>query len=180
VERLRRELDKKDLTSALEEALQHKYEANRILAVFSLAAMEETPAVVEALENKKYRDVRLAAIEGLRHYLGRSRDNVAELFHFLRQKKFSPGHATITIQLLNSFSDREIARPETYSLLIEYLRHDHLAIRELADWHLRRLAPDPPKFQYDPAGTDAQLKKAQAEWKKKIPEGEVPQRKKPK
>jgi hypothetical protein len=180
VERLRRALEKKDLNAALEDTLQANAEANRVLAVFSLAAMEEIPAVVAALEDKKHRDVRLTAIEGLRHYLGRSRDNVAELFHFLRQKKFTPAHATITIQLLNSFSDRELARPETYALLIEYLRHDRVAIRELADWHLRRLAPEAPKYKYDPAGSDAQLKKAQAEWKKLIPEGQVPQRKKPK
>jgi hypothetical protein len=179
VERLRREMEKKGTTAPLVEGLQDKDAAYRVLAVFALGAVDEIPDVVSALEDRKNRDVRLAAVEELRHYLGRARGNLGDLFHFLRKNKFSPDHATITLQLLFSFNARETARPETYALLIDYLRHDRLGIRELADWHLRRLATDHPAIKYDPAGSDAELKKVQAEWKKKIPEGQLPKPKKP-
>jgi hypothetical protein len=181
VERLRKEMEKKPLTSVLEDELKSDQPARRGLAVFSLAALDEIPDLLNALENKQHHDVRLEAIDALRHWMGRGRDTIGDLFYHLRdKKKFSPAHATITIQLLHSFSQRQLSRPETYSLLIAYLTHPRLAIRELADWHLRRLVSEGPKYKYDPAGSEQQLKKAQAEWKKIIPEGQLPKRPKPK
>jgi hypothetical protein len=110
VEQLRRDIEKKGVSAALGEALQNKQPEYRVLAVFSLGAMDEIPDVISALEDSKHRDVRLAAIEELAHYLGRSRGNVAELFHLLRKGKFSAAHATITLQLLYGFTQQELTR----------------------------------------------------------------------
>jgi hypothetical protein len=49
-------------------------------------------------------------------------------------------------------------------------------VRELAWWHLYRLAPAGRSIRYDPAGPDAERDKAQAEWKKLIPSGQLPPR----
>jgi hypothetical protein len=64
--------------------------------------------------------------------------------------------------------------PETYSLLIDNLRHDRLAIRELAFWHLRRLVPAGQSIRYDPAGSSEQRERAFEQWKKLVPDGKLP------
>ena len=49
--------------------------------------------------------------------------------------------AEAILQLLFGFSAEDLARPETYAVLIDYLVHEKPAIRNLAAWHLIRLVP---------------------------------------
>jgi hypothetical protein len=76
------------------------------------------------------------------------------------------------LQLLHSPFDSKL--PETYEALIGYLRHDKLPVRELARWHLQRLAPKITDIPYDAAGSAAEREKAYQEWKKRIPDGKLP------
>jgi len=78
------------------------------------------------------------------------------------------------LQLLHSFGEEQLSQPEIYELLIEYLGHEKLAIRGLANWHLVRLVPEGKKIGYDPHATPEERARAQAEWRKLIPPGSLP------
>jgi hypothetical protein len=54
------------------------------------------------------------------------------------------------------------------------LNHRNIAIRELAHWHLVRLAPTGEDIPYDAAAAKAERDKAVAKWKKLIPTGQLP------
>ena len=70
------------------------------------------------------------------------------------------------------------AQAETYETLIAYLKHRKQAIRELAHWHLVRLAPVGRDIPFDAAATVAARAKSAEAWKKLIPDGELPPDKK--
>jgi hypothetical protein len=59
----------------------------------------------------------------------------------LIERKVPAADAENILQLLHSFSDADLAQPETCEVLIDYLAHARLAIRGLAYWHLYRLVP---------------------------------------
>jgi hypothetical protein len=82
--------------------------------------------------------------------------------------------AEIIMNLLHSFGDVDLARPETYGLLIDYLGHDLLPIRGLAHWHLVRLVPQGRKIDYDPLAPKEKRAAAVEEWRKLVPAGKLP------
>src|SRR4029077_2731931 len=95
--------------------------ANRTLGVYGLAALDDLPRLIDCLANEQHRDVRVAAINALRHWIGLAPENDLVLYRALEAKhKSAP--AEIIMTLLHSFSDRERAEPATYETLIEYLR----------------------------------------------------------
>jgi hypothetical protein len=171
---LRQSLAKTEPRAALVKALADKKAARRELAVYCLGAIDDLSALLDALADEDHRDVRQAAIKELRHWLACGNDHPARLYQALLYKKYKRGQAAIVMQLLFGFSPGQLARPETYALLIEYLKHGRLAIRELAHRHLLRLVPDGRSIAYDPAGSVRQRARAYAAWKKRIPDGEVP------
>jgi hypothetical protein len=83
------------------------------------------------------------------------------------------------MQLLHSFSDEDLTNPALYQTLIDYLSHDELAIRGLANWHLHRLVPAGREFGYDPLAAKVERDKAIAKWKTLIPAGKMPPRPNP-
>jgi hypothetical protein len=166
--------DKRAPAVVLSEALQDKDEHVRTVAVFGLAAVGDTPTVLQALADPKHADTRQAAVLALRHWVGQSYDEDQRLYEMLLLQKYSKAHAEIVVQLLHNFTLRQLAHPETYEALIHYLTNDRLAIRQLAWWHLTRLVPDGDRIAYDPAGAPVQLRQGQALWRKRIPEGKLP------
>src|SRR5262249_20253003 len=97
----------------------------------------------------------------------------------IQKRKLSPVHAETVLQLLHSFGETELAQPETYQTLIDYLDHDLLPIRGLAYWHLQRLVPDGQNLRYDPLGPKEKREAAIEKWRKLVPKGKVPPRPKP-
>ena len=91
----------------------------------------------------------------------------------------APAHAAIALELLHSFGDDDLAKAETYEVLIAYLRHDRPAIRELAAWQLYRLVPAGKDIPYDPTGSREDQEQAYKAWKKVVPTGKVPERERP-
>jgi hypothetical protein len=147
----------------------------RQIAVDCYGALDDLPRLLGALGDAKHTDARDAAVSALRHWLGRGVEQPGKLYQFLiKQQKYPPGQAAIVVQLLHSFSDDDLRQPQTYDVLIAYLRHARLPIRQLASWHLYRLVPAGKKIKYDPAGTEAEREKAYKAWKKLIPEGQLP------
>jgi hypothetical protein len=152
----------------------------RELAVTGFGATDDLARLVDALSDAKHPDVRAIAVETLRHWIGRGPGQDSQLAKFLRSKGYSEAHAIIFLQLLHSYGDQDIEDPLTYELLIAYLRHEKLPIRELAAWHLYRLVPAGRKIAYNAAGSEVEREKAFRSWKDLIPSGKLPPESKPK
>ena len=151
------------------------FRSARALAVYSLGALNDMPHLVEALAAGKQANVRETAISALRHWIGEAPGQDMRLYRFLvDQKMYSTNQAEIILQLLHSFEDAARDRPETYETLIEYLRHDNSAIRELSRWHLYRWVIAGRDVAYDALGTQTDLEKAYKAWKVLIPDGKLP------
>ncbi|MFO0929193.1 MAG: hypothetical protein U0736_19580 [Gemmataceae bacterium] len=145
----------------------------RRVLVFSLAALDEVDKVVELLETSPAAEVRHAAVIALRHWIGVTDGRDRLLYELLQEThRFSKAEAEALLQLLHSPFDPEHA--ETYETLIAYLSHRKQAVRELAHWHLVRLAPIGRDIAYDAAAPAEKRQAAVAEWKKRIPAGELP------
>jgi hypothetical protein len=177
--------DKKAVEATLSELANSAGDADtlpasltRSLTVCGLAALDDLPRLTEALAGAKQPQVRETAIEALRSWIGRGPGQDQVLYTFLiKQRQYSPTHAEILLNLLHTpFNPRA---PETYETLIAYLRHDKQPVRELAKWHLDRLAPAGRSIPFDAAAPAEEREKAYKEWKKLIPDGKLPPPPKP-
>lgn len=145
-------------------------EMARELAVYTLAATDNIPALIAYLGDPKHHSLRDAAVIALRHWIGRpGRD---EALYKALLKNNSPAVAETIMTLLHSPFDLE--QPDTYETLIAYLAHGRLPVRQLAYWHLVRLAPAGREIKYDPAGDATERAKGVAAWRKLIPAGSLP------
>lgn len=145
----------------------------RYIVVHAAAAIDDLDRVVELLGTSKHPEERKAAVIGLRHWIGEKEGRDDKLYEALQSGHlgYTKAEAETILQLLHSPFNPGIA--ETYDTLIAYLAHRKQAVRELAHWHLERLAPVGKDIKFDAADLDA-AKKAAAEWKKLIPTGELP------
>ncbi len=147
----------------------------RTLTVRCLGALDDLPALVNALTEPKNADVRQMAIADLRHWMAARADNQATLHDALvRRTGLTTGQADQVMKLLYSFPGKALHQPATYSRLIADLKSDTPLVRELAHWHLVRLVPAGQKIKYDPLGSAAEQRRAFGEWKKLVPEGTLP------
>ena len=151
---------------------------SRQFAVFGLNALDDLPRVAEALADPHSGDVREAAVLALRTWIGAYAGRDQELFRLLQDHLgYSEPQAETVLDLLHSPFDPD--RPTTYEALIHLLQHSKLAVRELARWHLVRLAPAGKDIAFDPAATEAERDKAVKAWKALIPDGQLPREKTP-
>jgi hypothetical protein len=181
LERFRQLVIAKSPEGALDEFLNSDDPWERRLAVFGMGALDNLIGLGKAIRETKYPDVWDNGILALRHWIGRGPGQDQRLYQgFIEVGKFPPIEAETVLQLLHNFGDAEIARPELYETLIQYLNHDKLAIRGLAYWHLKRLVPAGKKFGYDPYESKEARAAAIKKWKELIPEGKMPPRPDPK
>jgi hypothetical protein len=151
----------------------------RTLVVHAAAALDAVGRVAGMLETTKDAEARQAAVVGLRHWIGANEGRDLILYRVLMDRdglNFSKPEAMAVMQLLHSPFSPEV--PETYETLIAYLNHRRQAVRELAHWHLVRLAPGGKEITYDASASAADRGKAIAAWKKLIPPGKLPEPKK--
>jgi hypothetical protein len=148
----------------------------RRLVIHALAAMDDVKRVVQELENSKNDTIRKTAVVALRHWIGVRASRDEKLYSLLTEDLgWRKPEAETVMQLLHSpFSPNQ---PETYETLIRYLGHRRQAVRELAHWHLVRLAPIGAEIPFDASAPEAERAKAIAAWKKLIPAGELPREK---
>jgi hypothetical protein len=178
--KFRATLVKKGLPAALEESVESDDPASRRLAVFVMGATDDLERLGNVLNAAKHRDLWDHGVRALRHWIGRAPGQDQILYQRLQERRgYSPAHAATVLHLLHSFGEDQLAQPETYEILIEYLGHEKLAIRGLAHWHLVRLVPEGRKIDFDPLGDPASRKKAQEAWRKLIPPGSLPPPAKP-
>jgi len=151
----------------------------REVAVLSLGALDDLPRLADALADAKHAETRDAAVTALRHWIGGGAGRDARLYRaLLEHTRLSAAQAETVLQLLHSPFAAD--SPDTYETLIAYLGHGQLAVRELARWHLYRLAPAGRDIAYDAAAAEAERTKGIDAWKKLIPRGELPPKEKPK
>lgn len=142
-------------------------------AVFGLAAINDIDRVMQALADPKQPEARKTAAAALRHWIGDSPGRDQRLYQYLPEHLgYSKAQAATVLHLLHSELPAE--EPETYEALIANLRHEKLAIRELAWRQLSRLVPANVAAPYDPAGTDAERAAAYKAWKELVPSGKLP------
>lgn len=172
------DLDVEELADAMMAASLKEKDADRArvmrqLVVYGQAAIDDIGKVAAYLEESKLPDVRATAVVALRHWIGSREGRDAMLYDTLKDELgYSKAEAETIMQLLHSPFDPRQA--ETYDTLITYLRHRKQAVRELAAWHLYRLAPVGRDIAFDAAAPAAARDKAVQAWKKLIPDGELP------
>jgi hypothetical protein len=142
--------EKKAVDSALLEARQ-KDDAPmlRILAIYSFGAVDAIDKLLDVLCNddaETHASDRNAAVLALRRWLARDSDNGNRLFDakkdtgLLMKYDKRTSDAQTTLDFLHDFSDKDARNTATFDLLVQRLRSDQLAVRELAIWQLRHLS----------------------------------------
>jgi hypothetical protein len=148
----------------------------QVLGIMSLGAIEDLPDLLEVLADEHHAAGRQTALGTLRHYLGQHAENNLKLFKAL-ENRYRTSTAEIIMVLLHEYTPENLAKPETYEQLIEYLVSDTLPIRALASWQLHYIQETQEiakRIPYDPAGGVDQRTAAHDEWKKYIPDGKLP------
>ncbi|MCI0684048.1 MAG: HEAT repeat domain-containing protein [Gemmataceae bacterium] len=175
--RARDDLQQQTLTKAVDvalaEALKSPNPGVRRLAVHGLGAVDDISGLLEQLEQETAPDLRLRAIEALRHWLASGRDHDYKLYDALKDK-YRTIEAETIVTLLHGLNDKDLMNPDTYDLLISYLTHPQLPVRELAYWHLFQLVPAGQKIRYNAAGDAASRRQAQTAWRALIPPNQLP------
>jgi len=150
----------------VDEFLKSDNEYERTLAVLAMAALDQLERLGKAVRETKHPDVLENAVVALRNWIGRCPGQDQILYKGLIEiAKYQPVHAETVVQLLHSFGEADLASPETYQTLIDYLDHQHLAIRELAYWHLYRLVPAGRQIGYNPLDNNEAREAAIQKWR---------------
>lgn len=165
----------KSLDTALDTFVTSEDPGERRAAVLAMGALDDLKRLADAILHAKHPDVWENGVLALRHWIGRGPGQDQKLYHgLIERRKMSPAQAATVLQLLHSFGPNELARPETYEALINYLQHDVLAIRGLAWWHLVRLVPAGRSIEYSPFADKDARESAVNRWKELIPPGKLP------
>jgi hypothetical protein len=173
--RFRQAVATQPVDTVLDEYLNSNSPVERGLAVTALAALDKLSHLGQALRETKHPDVWENGVEALRQWIGRCPGQDQLLYkRLIEVAHYKPIQAETIMQLLHSFGDSDLAEPETYQTLIDYLDHDTLAIRGLAYWHLSRLVPEGKKFGYNPADPKEKREAAIQKWRQLIPKGHLP------
>jgi hypothetical protein len=166
--------DKVDV--ALQDVLKEGSPPERLLVVRCYAALDDLPHLLDALADPERPEVRLAAVEALRSWIAEARDNDYRLLEQLGEK-YTQGESAIILTLLHTFTAQAAAQRETYETLIAYLTNRQLVIRELAHWHLIRMAPrEGMPIRYSASAPQEQLRAAQQQWTDLLQSGKLPPR----
>jgi hypothetical protein len=164
-----------EIAKSLEKAVRSAEAGQRKAAVAALGALDELPQLMQVLSGKDHADARDMAVLVVRHWLGRSPGQSIRLYeHLTKTDGYTPTQAKNLIYLFKGIEDEKLKHPETYDLLIQALNHSKMPVRELARWHLVRLVPDGKSIAYDAAAAEGQRLQAIAQWRRLIPEGQLP------
>ena len=148
----------------------------RRVAVTALGAVDDLSRLLAALDDGKHQDVREQAILVLRSWMGRAPGQLKALRVAMLKHKYPLLQMKTTMHLLFGFDEHERQRPAIFELLINLLDHKSVGIRELAHWHLVRLAPAGRDIAFDAGAAETDRQQAVERWRQLIPAGAVPPR----
>jgi hypothetical protein len=148
----------------------------RVLAVRFLGAMDDPAKLLDCLADERHTDVRVMAIEELRHLLGLHAQNDEKCRTLLKQKNYSDAQADTVLQLLHGFPLEQWTTPALKSTVVEYLTSDKLAIRQLAHTLLLSFVPEGQRIRYDAAATADQRQRGYREWQRLVAGSKPPTR----
>jgi hypothetical protein len=174
----------KSIPEAIDQFLASDQPAERTMAIIFLGATDDLAGLRKVFHDPKQHDMWDTAVIVMRHWLGRGPGQDQKLYQGLMTiGKYTPAHAATIMQLLHSFGEADLARPELYEMLVRFMGHDALGVRGLAHWHLYRLVPEGKEIGFDPLAPKDQREKARAEWKKlidkEIAAGQLPRKTRP-
>jgi hypothetical protein len=173
--KMRKAVMSRPVGEVLDEFVKSDDPAERRAAIVIMGATDDLERLADALMNAKHADVWDNAVIALRHWIGRCPCQDQKLYQGLIEKRgYKPAQAEVILNLLHSFGEEDLCKPETYELLINYLESDKLGIRGLAYWHLSRLVPQGQRFGYDPLSPKEKREEAIKKWRELIPEGQLP------
>jgi hypothetical protein len=156
---------------AIAELLRVNDPLTRRSAVRILGAIDDLPGLLDALAQESV-DQRFAAAQTLGYWIALSPDNDRKLYDIVKQR-LKANEPEIFMTLLHGFSPQMLSQPPTYELLIEYLKHRQIEIRELAAKNLYINVPAGSNIPYD-AADPAKREKGYQMWLKLIPPGKLP------
>jgi hypothetical protein len=132
------------------------------LAVKCLAMTQSYQWLVKALAETEHEESRAAAIYGLRTWLPTSPENGKLLRAELQQFFSSEFDVETMYRLLWGFDKNDAQDKITSYQLVEWLGHDHVAVRQLAFYHVFRLTGR--RFDYGPILPSGQRRSAVNRW----------------
>jgi hypothetical protein len=164
--------------ASIAEALQHaEGPEGHFLAVYCLGAIDSLPDLADCLGNELYPDVRDAAIEAVRHWLGRGAGQRDRFRTALTEgNKYNTSETDTLLYLLRLPSAEDLREKDTFAIPIGELNNDKLAIRHLSFWHLLRMCNKEMrenKLMYDPTDPPERRDFNQKKWEKALQEGKL-------
>ena len=151
IERFRKLVADKGVKEAVDTFLASDDPADRGLAVVVLGATDDLEGLARILAQPGHRDVWDRAVLVARHWIGRAPGQDLKAYRRLIDSRgYTPAQAESLLQMLHGFGDADLARPETYQMLIAFLGHNKVGLRGLAHWHLVRLVPAGREIDYNP------------------------------
>jgi hypothetical protein len=166
----------KAINLALAEVAQDANRASKVLGVLGQGAIGQTGQVLDALEEPQFPEARAAAAAALVHFSARQPDADQKVFDLLQSRKgYTLLQAGQAVWLLHGFSDAQLSDPNIFERLIDALRSDQTAVRELAAWRLRQIDPEGAALiRFSATDPEPAREKAVGDWLRRIPPGKLP------
>ena len=138
-------------------------------AAGTLRATQQIPGLVEAIARAEFEEVRATAITGIRQWLPQSENNRDVLKSEL-EKHFPPDQVDPIYRLLWGYDDSDARNQVTSRLLVDWLKHDSIVIRQLAFMHIFRLTNQ--RYDYRPVNPPNQRRVAIERWEQHLRKNE--------
>lgn len=134
-------------------------------AAGTLLATQQIPGLIETMARAEFEEVRATAITGVRQWLPQSEDNRDALKSEL-EKHFPPDQVDPIYRLLWGYDDSDARNQVTSRLLVDWLKHDSIVIRQLAFMHIFRLTNQ--RYDYRPVNPSNQRRVAVDRWEQHL------------
>jgi hypothetical protein len=152
----------------LAETLSEPNVYSRTAALRCRAALDDLPAVVDALADERSSELRLRAIEEAQHLLALGQIYDEKLVAALREKNYTEAQVQTLAFLLHGIPPDQWTDPTFRLQVVTDLVSDKLAIRQLAHYDLYAMVPEGRSIVYDATGSRTERDRGYDEWKQLV------------
>ncbi len=135
------------------------------LATRVLALGQRYESLVTILARSQHEESRTEAIAGLRVWLPRETENRTLMMTSL-EKTFTPGTADVVYSLLWGYDEEDARQPDISRRLVDGLRHEHVAVRELSIYWISNLTGQ--RLGYRPLAVLATREQSVTSWERHL------------